>query len=60
MYIYIYIYIHIYVPSLPGKECRSSDGAGPKGVSLYTILSVPIVYGVLHIKGRSGGDHIWR
>jgi len=29
-------------------------------LSLYTILSLPILYGVCHIKGGSGGGHIWR
>jgi len=28
--------------------------------SVYTILSLPILYGVWHIKGGSGGGHIWR
>jgi len=29
-------------------------------VSLYTILSLPMLYGVWHIKGGSGGGHTLR
>jgi len=29
-------------------------------VSLYTILSLPILYGVWHIKGGPGGGYICR
>jgi len=29
-------------------------------VSVYTILSLPILYGVWHIKGGSEGGYIWR
>jgi len=29
-------------------------------LSLYTILSLPILYGAGHMKGGSGGGYIWR
>jgi len=31
-----------------------------QGVSLYTILSLPILYGVWHTTAGSGGGHILR
>jgi len=35
-------------------------GSGAPRLGLYKILSLPILYGVWHIKGGSGGSHMWR
>ena len=71
VYIYIYIYILTELFEWPHRARRAwmmrGRGAGCSdpcpveekenegGVSLYTILSLPIVYGVWHQQGGSGG-----
>jgi len=46
-------------------RCGRSAGCARCGsyrlnLSLYTILSLPIFYGVWHVQGGSGGVYIWR
>ena len=60
IYTYICIYAYIYRLSLlPIKTAPLQPYRAPRGLGLYKILPLPIVYGVLHTQGgSSGGSYI--
>ena len=68
MYVYIYIYIYIYTgkPELcvrlvarRGRAVESGASRAVEQLGLYTILLLPILYGVWHTQGGSGGGRIF-
>ena len=73
LFIYTYTYIYVYIQgrvllfmfkmASPRESPRSLTGSvvgGWSQVGHYTILALPIVYGVWHTKGGLGECHILR
>jgi len=58
--LYIYIYIYIYIIYILYIYIYSAADLGEKRVGLYTILPLPMLYGVWHTQGGSGGGRILR
>jgi len=57
IYLSIHRYIFIY-GRLTLAEARLTKGAGEARIGLYTILLFPILYGVWHTQGGSGGGRV--
>jgi len=67
MYIQIYVCMYICISGSPVAlkvvytlRAIHTYIRGNPLVSLYTILSLPMLYGVWHTQGGSGGWYIWR